>query len=635
MEKHQLKRYTRFSSGFRVTLVALLVAVMPLAGWAQGDALRAKLNALAERDSAYLSTVNLSMSNVSISEVMRGIARSNRVNVALSAEMNFPVVCNFTGVKVVDVLHYFCSEYNLDLELFGNIVSIFPRPKPAAVSAPPRIAVDSLGLVSFDLRADSLAAVGRSLTVLSGKNVMVPQGLSGKLVGGFGVKMPFEEALRSIATLNQLDMAPATNGIYSFVEPVQPQQGAAARRSGNLALSWDKAYKLDISNEGRISGNVEQSSLADLVKFLCAKLKVDFYFSNPLDGNTSFFVKDVGFEQLLNVIFSGTKFTYRIENGVYLFGERSNLEISTTKTIQLKYRTVDTLETIIPTNLKNGVQLQTFKELNSLVITGTPAAIGRIESFVAQIDKVVPLIYIEVMIVDVNKTDAISTGIKAGLGDAPAKTSGTISPGVSMTLSSHSINNLIDGVNGFGWLNLGKVTPQFYMTINALEQKGNIKVRSTPKLSTLNGHEAKISNGQRKYYKEINTNYFGSQTPVSSNSYTWKSVDAKMEITITPVVSGDEQITMQIEVSQEEFTPREYDDAPPGTTNRTFKSLIRVKNEEMVLLGGLERNTASHSTAGLPLISRIPVLKWIFGTNTRSSEESKLSIFVKPTVIYQ
>ena len=74
--------------------------------------------------------------------------------------------------------------------------------------------------------------------------------------------------------------------------------------------------------------------------------------------------------------------------------------------------------------------------------------------------------------------------------------------------------------------------------------------------------------------------------------------------------------------------------APPGTINRDFQSLIRVKNGEMIMLGGLEENTNSSSGRGLPLISRIPVLKWIFGNRTKSKSENKLTIFIKPTIIY-
>ena len=75
-------------------------------------------------------------------------------------------------------------------------------------------------------------------------------------------------------------------------------------------------------------------------------------------------------------------------------------------------------------------------------------------------------------------------------------------------------------------------------------------------------------------------------------------------------------------------------DAPPGTATRSFKSRIRVDNEDMVLLGGIDRNTREKGSSGLPLIARIPVLKWLFGVSTDNKVDEKLSIFIKPTVIF-
>ncbi len=114
----------------------------------------------------------------------------------------------------------------------------------------------------------------------------------------------------------------------------------------------------------------------------------------------------------------------------------------------------------------------------------------------------------------------------------------------------------------------------------------------------------------------------------------YKPVNADLSLVINPQVSGDEQITMTINVKQSSFTERISSTAPPGTINRDFQSLIRVKNGEMIMLGGLEENSASSSGSGLPLISRIPVLKWIFGNRTKSKSENKLTIFIKPTIIY-
>jgi hypothetical protein len=131
----------------------------------------------------------------------------------------------------------------------------------------------------------------------------------------------------------------------------------------------------------------------------------------------------------------------------------------------------------------------------------------------------------------------------------------------------------------------------------------------------------------------ITTNIIGTQNPLQSESYQWKNVEANLTLDITPFVSLDSCITLQIDLSQSEFTEREVEGAPPGTTNRSFNSIIKVKNQEMVLLGGIERNLTSQTSSGLPLVARIPVLRWIFGSSSKNKKSQKLNVFIKPTII--
>ena len=93
--------------------------------------------------------------------------------------------------------------------------------------------------------------------------------------------------------------------------------------------------------------------------------------------------------------------------------------------------------------------------------------------------------------------------------------------------------------------------------IKALEEKGGLEVMSTPKLSTLNGHEAVLKSGETQYYKEVMNNIIGTQNPIQSESYTWKSLEANMTLRIVPFVSADSTITLDIEIEQSEFTARE------------------------------------------------------------------------------
>lgn len=118
------------------------------------------------------------------------------------------------------------------------------------------------------------------------------------------------------------------------------------------------------------------------------------------------------------------------------------------------------------------------------------------------------------IIADVTKAHIREAGIEAGLGNAPASTSGTLSAGIDMKLNAASINKLINSFNGFGSVNLGRVTPDFYMNLKFLEESGDIELRSTPKLSTLNGHEATLKSGETRYYKEVASNIIGTQNPI-------------------------------------------------------------------------------------------------------------------------
>lgn len=295
----------------------------------------------------------------------------------------------------------------------------------------------------------------------------------------------------------------------------------------------------------------------------------------------------------------------------------------------------ESILSIIPDEIKKDLDIKIDKELNSFLVNGPAANIERFESFVKYIDKAVPVILIEVMLLEVNKTATVETGIKAGIGDKPVTTSGTVFPTADINLGAQTINNIIDGFNGFGSLNIGKVVPNFYLSLKAMETNGNLKIRSSPRLSTLNGHKAYLSIGETTYYVVTNQNYYGSQIPQASEVKNYQPIDAELSVTIMPLVSGDGQITMDIKVIQSSFNGQKVDeDAPPGINSREFTSIIRVKDQDIIVLGGLEESVKNDSGTGVPLLSRIPVIKWFFSSRKREDSKKKLSVLIKPTVIY-
>jgi len=292
------------------------------------------------------------------------------------------------------------------------------------------------------------------------------------------------------------------------------------------------------------------------------------------------------------------------------------------------------IEDIIPKDITDGLDIRIDVELNSFVVSGPGVKVERFKDFITYIDKPVPMILIEVMILEVNRSAIVETGVSFGLGEAPTKTIGSVFPEANINIGAETINKVIGNFNGFGSLNLGKVLPEFYLDIKAMETNGNIKVLSTPKLSTINGHKAYLSSGETSYYAVTTQNIFGSQNPQTTEIRNYLPIDAELSLEIMPFVSGNGEITLDVQVIQSNFNgERIAEDAPPGINSREFSSIVRMRDQDVAILGGIEEVRKDDSGSGVPLLSRVPVLKWLFSKKRREDSKRKLNILIKPTVI--
>ena len=111
-------------------------------------------------------------------------------------------------------------------------------------------------------------------------------------------------------------------------------------------------------------------------------------------------------------------------------------------------------------------------------------------------------------------------------------------------------------------------------------------------------------------------------------------IDANLSIKIRPIVSGDGNITLSIDVMQSSFSnsARVADGAPPNIDTRRFNSTLKVRDKDVVVLGGLEVNSKSDSGSGVPFLARVPVIKWLFSKRVRTASNSKLSVLIRPTI---
>lgn len=568
--------------------------------------------------------VDISFSNISIQELIRTLGSTAGLNITIDQGINYSVNANFNNVKAMNVLDFLCSNYKLELKTHGTIIHIQPIIKKEELLF---IEMDNDSLISYEVHKTKADVFFKDFTDKAGCNFVLSPEAGNYFINGYAKKMGIKEALLQLSKANKLEIQEMTPLLFS----VSPEIEDTANGMLNvLASRKGKKIALEYTN-GLVCAEIKEIQLTEVLQELSEQSGYPVYILSTLDEKTSINAKNTDIRGFLNALFYGSANTYRLDGTNLYVGNRKLSGIKSFDLIKLNNRRVDSLMSVIPQQVKQDLVIKEFTEQNSIMVWGDADQIFYFKKSIEKIDVVVPVILIDVIIVDAGKNFEIETGLELGLGDEPTQTKGTINPGLDYTMGAGSVNNLLGRV---GLTNLGKVSPNFYMKLKAMETDGVIEIRSTPQLATLNGHSATMSVGKTEYYKEELSNIWGTQNPQLQTQTQYKPVEAKLGITIKPIVAGNGQVTLSINVEQSDFTERIEATAPPGLESRKFSSMIRIKNQEMILLGGLEENVNSSSRSGWPFLSKVPVLNWIFTNKNETKNKSHLNIFIKPTVLY-
>ncbi len=439
--------------------------------------LRSKLQRLSYADSRYAEKVDVSVTNFPVSELIRSLAKAQNLNINVAFGPDKLINCNLQQVPVTDILFFICKEKSLDIEVMDNILSVIPYNEPE-IDPPVHLAYDPLReQATFDFSDSKLEQVTKKFMEATGSNIIIPpQSLYGQRVSAYGMNMGMDEAVRTIAAVNGLQYARQSDRSWS-VYKIEGGEGGA-EPAGNI-FSFDEIM---VDSLGLITAKITAGNVRDIIPNVFHRLGVNYFLSNQFEHATNINVEEVDLRTFLNVLFTGTNITWRIDNGVYIIGSHTEGErLSTVQVFPMKYRTVDKVSEYIPAELKTNVEIITFPDLNSLVINGDQRSVIRIMNFLNEIDRSVPLITFDVIIVDATDKTSQSIGLSMGVGNEPSVGRGTISPGVDFSMSAASVNRIINSFNGFGSINLGRVTPpNFYADLKFLEDAGKIILRSTP-----------------------------------------------------------------------------------------------------------------------------------------------------------
>jgi len=604
------------------------------------EQLTEKLDSLSISQPGLENNVQLNISNIEMVDLLNSIGLENNLNLSVDPNLVQLVTYNFYDVKVKEVFTFLYRNYNLEISFIGSIISFKNKPrvkevKPEYTAKVPTISYNpENSFLAVDLKNDTLSYVIREITRQSNQNIVVESTLKNNTVSGYFVNRPIQDVISMIANSNEMK-ATFEDGTVFLKPNIENNNTRNRNQQYNTQSASNKAIEVINNNDGTFSLNANSVSIKEIIMAAANEVNEPYFLYEAPETKITISAEDLTFEELLVKILKSSPYSYKKKDRLFIIGKENAEHLRLTELIKLEYRSVEKILELIPKEMINGLEIFEFIELNGVVVSGSSRRIEELKKFLHAIDQVVPMVQIDMIILYSQKGSNLATGIKAALDAENQVTSGQVFPEYDMNLSSASINAIINALNGFGNLNLGKVTSDFFVSLQALESNNVVETESTPKISTLNGHQASISIGEQRYYQEERvqvSNVVGNAN--IQNSRIWKQIEASLEVQIKPFVSSDEHVTLEISVSQNDFGEQVDPTVTPNKTTQTFESFVRVKNGEVILMGGLEKKSNRDSGSGFPILSRIPILKWLLSSRSKAKEKSKLHILIRPTVTY-
>ncbi len=267
---------------------------------------------------------------------------------------------------------------------------------------------------------------------------------------------------------------------------------------------------------------------------------------------------------------------------------------------------------------------------NALVLIAEPAQIRTIENIVRQLDQPRAQVLIHAAIVEISGDIAEAVGVQWGLRTGDAK--GFLNfPGTDIPIVGGLTFDEKKSAPEGAILQLG--SDRFGALISALASSTRSNLLSTPSLLTLDNQEAEIIVGQNVPFKtgSYATNSNGADNPFT----TVERKDVGISLKIKPYINEGSTLRLEVEQEVSDIAPTVsgVDSADLITNKRALKSTILADDGEIIVIGGLIRDSVRTQQSGVPLLRDIPYLGALFRWKRDTQTKSNLMVFLRPTIV--
>ena len=266
-----------------------------------------------------------------------------------------------------------------------------------------------------------------------------------------------------------------------------------------------------------------------------------------------------------------------------------------------------------------GVQITIDERLNYLIVKATKEQLDFIEILIAELDVRTKQILIEAFIVESSEEFGEALGAKFGITGPNANILG-LRGGSTDTVDITGLfenEGTITG-NALGLI-LGTSTKNLAIDLKASETKGITKILSNPRVFTLDGITAEITQVDEIPY-----------TKIEDGEKTIELKEAGITLKVTPVIVGDGNIILTVEI--EKSTVDLTIENPPIAKN-TITTKLLIKDQTIVVIGGLYIEDFVGAGSKTPILGDLPLIGNLFKKETKKDKRKEILVFLAPTII--
>lgn len=394
--------------------------------------------------------------------------------------------------------------------------------------------------------------------------------------------------------------------------------------------------------------NFQSVEVRSVLQIIAEVAEKNLVVGEEVGGNTTLRLKNVPWDQALDIILKTNGLDKRIVGNVMLVGdagqiaerERQELENQqqvkelaplVTEYIQIDYRRASEMKDYL--SAANLISERGFvlsdDQTNVLMVRETNAAIEDIRRTLKRFDVEVAQIMVEARVVTASANFSESLGVKWGFANGPT----TVMGDGQLSLGSSITGPGVAGVGQTGLnVDFGVAGPSLAVgfiknslllsaELSALESSGNGEVISQPKVITTNGKAANITSGQQIPYQTV-----------EDGTTTTAFKDVALSLNVTPQLNPGDRIAMDLAINQDSVGSTLANGEISINTNQLTTSVV-VSDGDTIVLGGVFRTEASDGVQKVPGLGDIPILGAAFRNKQITEQKNELLIFITPKLI--